>query len=48
MFYRVAQALSEILPIENKAKKLRDGFMAGRERLREEVRKEDVYTRVFE
>ena len=47
-FYRVAQAASDILPIENKEKKLRDGFLAGRERLREKVRKEDVWTRLFE
>ena len=46
-FYRVAQAVSETLPIENKEKKLLDGFLAGRERLREEVRKEDVQTRLF-
>jgi len=39
-FYRVAQAISETLPIESKEKKLLDGFLAGRERLREEVRKE--------
>ncbi len=39
VFYRVAQAISETLPIENKEKKLLDGFLAGRERLREEVRK---------
>ncbi len=47
-FYRVAQAVSETLPIENKEKKLLDGFLAKRERLREEVRKEDVQTRLFE
>lgn len=47
-FYRVAQAASETLPIENKEKKLPDGFLAGRERLREEVRKEDVQMRLFE
>ena len=46
-FYRVAQAVSETLPIENKEKKLLDGFLAGRERLREEVRKEQVQTRLF-
>ncbi len=40
-FYRVAQAISETLPIESKEKKLLDGFMAGRERLREEIRKEE-------
>ena len=48
VFYRVAQAASDIPPIENKEKKLRDGFLVGRERLKEEVRKEDVYMRVFE
>lgn len=37
-FFRVAQAISETLPIENKEKKLLDGFMAGRERLRDKVR----------
>ena len=40
VFYRVAQAISETLPIESKEKKLLDGFLAGRERLREEIRKE--------
>lgn len=39
-FYRVAQAVSETLPNESKEKKLLDGFLAGRERVREEVRKE--------
>lgn len=38
-FYRVAQAVSETLPIESKEKKLLDGFLAGRERVREEVGK---------
>ena len=38
-FYRVAQAVSETLPNESKEKKLLDGFLAGRERLREEVKK---------
>jgi hypothetical protein len=47
-FYRVAQAVSETLPIESKEKKLLDGFMAGRERLREEIRKEGVQTRLGE
>jgi putative DNA methylase len=36
-FYRVAQAISETLPNESKEKKLLDGFLAGRERVREEV-----------
>lgn len=39
-FYRVAQAISETLPIESKEKKLLDGFLAGKERLREEITKE--------
>ena len=47
-FYRVAQAVSETLPIESKEKKLLDGFMAGRERLREEIRKEVVQKRLGE
>ena len=38
-FYRVAQAVSETLPIESKEKKLLDGFLAGRERVREAVGK---------
>lgn len=37
-FYRVAQAISETLPNESKEKKLLDGFLAGRERLREEIK----------
>ena len=37
-FFRVAQAISETLPIESKEKQLLDGFLAGRERVREELR----------
>jgi len=37
-FYRVAQAISETLPVESKEKKLLDGFLAGRERVKEEVK----------
>ena len=36
-FYRVAQAVSETLSTQNREKKLLDGFLAGRERLREGV-----------
>ena len=36
-FYRVAQAISETLPIESREKKLLDGFLAGRERVKEEM-----------
>ena len=37
-FYRVTQAISETLPIESKEKQLLDGFLAGRERIREDMR----------
>ena len=37
-FYRVAQAISETLPIESREKKLLDGFLAGREKVRGEMR----------
>jgi len=47
VFYRVAQAISETLPIENKEKKLLDGFLSGRERLREEIKKEAEQRRLL-
>jgi len=37
VFYRVAQAISETLPLTSKEKKLLDGFLAGRERVRQRV-----------
>ncbi len=37
-FYRVAQAVSETLSIDDKEKKLLDGFLLGRERIAFEVR----------
>ena len=37
-FYRVAQAISETLPIESREKKLLDGFLAGREKVKEDIR----------
>jgi adenine-specific DNA methylase len=36
-FYRVAQAISETLPIESREKKLLDGFLSGRDKLKEEI-----------
>lgn len=36
-FYRVAQAISETLPNDSREKKLLDGFLTGRERVREEA-----------
>jgi len=46
-FYRVAQAISETLSIESKEKKLLDGFLAGRVRLREEIKEEPIQGRLF-
>jgi len=46
-FYRVAQAISETLPNENKEKKLLDGFLAGRERLREDMKKGTAQTKLL-
>ncbi|MCZ6679545.1 MAG: hypothetical protein O7E52_20125, partial [Candidatus Poribacteria bacterium] len=37
-FYRVAQAIFETPPIGSKEKKLLDGFLAGRERVRDEMK----------
>jgi putative DNA methylase len=47
-FYRVAQAISETLPLESKEKKLLDGFLAGRERVQEEVEKSAEQGKLFE
>ena len=47
-FYRVAQAISETLPNESKEKKLLDGFLAGRERVQEEVEKSAQQGRLWE
>jgi len=46
-FYRVAQAISETLPLESKEKKLLDGFLAGRERVQDEVEKAAVQGKLF-
>jgi len=46
-FYRVAQAISETLPLESKEKKLLDGFLAGRERVQEEVEKAAMQDRLL-
>jgi adenine-specific DNA methylase len=37
-FYRVAQAISETLPNDSKEKKLLDGFLSGKEKLKEDLR----------
>jgi len=46
-FYRVAQAISETLPLESKEKKLLDGFLAGRDRVQEEVEKSESQGRLL-
>ena len=38
-FYRVAQAISECLPIDSKEKKWLDGFLIGRERVKDEMKR---------
>lgn len=47
-FYRVAQAISETLPLESKEKKLLDGFLAGRERVQDEVEKSAEQGKMFD
>ncbi|MBC7349955.1 MAG: DUF1156 domain-containing protein, partial [Candidatus Aminicenantes bacterium] len=37
-FYRVAQAISETLPNESKEKKLLQGFLSGKEKIKEEIK----------
>ncbi len=37
-FYRVAQAISETLPLDSKEKKLLDGFLGDKERLKADLR----------
>jgi len=39
-FYRVAQAISETLPIDSKEKRLLDGFLSGKDKLISEVKSE--------
>ena len=46
-FYRVAQAIYETLPIDNKEKKLLDGFLTGRESLKEDIRDGAKQGRLF-
>lgn len=46
-FFRVAQAISETLSLDSKEKKLLDGFLAGRERLSQEMKKETGQGKLF-
>lgn len=47
-FYRVAQAISETLPQESKEKKLLDGFLAGKARIQDEVKKVEIQGNLFQ
>jgi len=47
-FYRVAQAISETLPLESKEKKLLDGFLSGKERIISEMKKGVQQRKLFE
>ncbi|MEM3455799.1 MAG: DUF1156 domain-containing protein [Candidatus Micrarchaeia archaeon] len=47
-FYRVAQAISETLPITSKEKKLLDGFLSGKEKLLSELKEVQKQRRLFE
>ena len=47
-FYRVAQAISETLPVESKEKKLLDGFLSGKDQLIDEVKSTDTQGRLFD
>jgi len=46
-FYRVGQAVSECLSNDDREKKLLDGFLSGRERLMDEVKKGSGQTKLF-
>lgn len=37
-FYRVAQAISQTLPMDSKEKKLLDGFLSGKEKIKEQIK----------
>jgi adenine-specific DNA methylase len=47
-FYRVAQAISETLPNESKEKKLLDGFLSGKDRLKDEIKSLEKQRGLFE
>ncbi|OQX25142.1 MAG: hypothetical protein BWK80_17120, partial [Desulfobacteraceae bacterium IS3] len=47
-FFRVGQAISETLPIDNKEKKLLDGFLSGRERVKGEMKSVQQQSDLFE
>ena len=46
-FYRVAQAISETLPNDSKEKKLLDGFLSGKDKLKDELKNISIQGRFF-
>ena len=48
VFYRVAQAIAESLSGNSKEKKLLEGFLQGRERIAEDIRRESDQRKLFE
>jgi len=46
-FYRVAQAISETLPIESREKKFLDGFLSGKEKILGEIKDRPIQRRLF-
>ncbi|MGB9894264.1 MAG: DUF1156 domain-containing protein, partial [Candidatus Saccharicenans sp.] len=42
VFYRVAQAISETLPNDSKEKKLLEGFLSGKEKIKEEIKEKEA------
>ncbi|MCK4647928.1 DUF1156 domain-containing protein [bacterium] len=46
-FYRVAQAISETLPIESREKKFIDGFLSGKEKILSEIKDRPIQRRLF-
>ncbi|MCX7973586.1 MAG: hypothetical protein N3B16_03700 [Candidatus Aminicenantes bacterium] len=42
VFYRVAQAVSETLPLDSQEKKLLDGFLSGKEKIKEEIKQKEI------
>jgi len=47
-FYKVAQAISETLSNDSKEKKLLDGFLSGKEKLKDDIKNISVQGRLFE
>jgi adenine-specific DNA methylase len=46
-FYKVAQAISETLPMESKEKKFLDGFLSGKDKLMSEIKEKSIKKELF-